>query len=146
MADVNGGQQRTDAEGGEVRPMTRQERRALRQRRFMAAIQARLAARPAHPGRRVYGQSSATSITGRDARLAARLAHLDYKVSGETGAMRVPSRMRTWHLGGRLNGHAPPPGQGWERSGATYVVEADGLGRLPQPVIHYRWRRLMVDR
>ncbi len=98
--------------------LTRRERRAVRQRGF---------------------------VTAREARLAARLAHLDYKVSGETGAMRVPSRMRTWHLGGRPNAHRPPPGQGWDRSGPTYVVEADGLGRLPQPIIHNRWRRLTAE-
>ena len=109
----------------------------------MGAIQTRLAA---HPGRRVDGQSTATGITDRDARLAARLAHLDYKVSGETGAMRVPTKGRTWYLGGRLNAHAPPPGQGWDRSGPSYVVETSGLGRLPRPVIHHRWRRLMADR
>ena len=97
--------------------MTRDEWRAIRQLRF---------------------------VTTREARLAARLARLDYKVSGETGAMRVPSKMRTWHLGGRINGHAPPPGRDWDRSGATYVVEAGELGRLPKPVIHHQWRRLMA--
>ncbi len=86
------------------------------------------------------------SVTTRQARQAARLARLDYKVSGEPGAMRVPAKGRTWHKGNRRNGHAPPPGQGWDRSGLTYVVEAEGLGRLPQPVIHHRWRRLMADR
>ncbi len=86
------------------------------------------------------------SVTTRQAREAARLARLDYKVSGETGAMRVPTKGRTWHKGNRRNGHAPPPGQGWDRSGPTYVVEADGLGRLPQPVIHHRWRRQTATR
>ena len=74
--------------------MTRDERRAIRRLRF---------------------------VTAREARMAARLARLDYKVSGETGAMRVPTKSRTWHQGGRLNGHVPPPGLGWERYGATYV-------------------------
>ena len=86
------------------------------------------------------------SVTTRQARQAARLARLDYKVSGETGAMRVPAKGRTWHKGNRRNGHAPPPGQGWDRSGPTYVVEADGLGRLPQPVVHHRWRRQTANR
>ena len=81
-------------------------------------------------------------VTAREARLAARLARLDYKVSGETGAMRVPTRARTWHQGGRLSAHRPPPGLGWDRSGATYVVEAGELGRLPKPIIHHQWRRL----
>ena len=69
---------------------TRRERRAKRRRGFLSA---------------------------RDGRIAARLARVDYKLPGETGALRVPSRVRTWHLGGRANGHAPPPGRGWERSG-----------------------------
>jgi hypothetical protein len=103
----------------EVTTMTRQERRAKRLRRF---------------------------VTTREARLAAHLARLDYKVSGETGVMRVPSRVRTWHLGNRLNGHVPPPGQKWDRSGPAYVVETAELGRLSEPVIHSRWRRLMKER
>ena len=74
---------------------TRQERRAKRQRSLLSA---------------------------RDGRIAARLARVDYKVPGETGALRVPSRVRTWHLGGRLNGHAPPPGRTWDRAGPTRVV------------------------
>ena len=99
--------------------MTRQERRAIRQRRF---------------------------VTAREARLAARLARLDYKVSGETGAMRVPTRARTWYLGNRFNAHPPPPGRGWDRSGPAYVVESGELGSFAKPIIHHRWRRLMADR
>ena len=81
------------------------------------------------------------SVTAKEARLAARLARLDYKVSGETGAMRVPTKGRVWHKNNRPNGHAPPPGRVWDRSGPTYVVEAEGLGKLPEPVIHHQWRR-----
>jgi hypothetical protein len=84
-------------------------------------------------------------ITAKEARLAARLARLDYKVSGETGAMRVPTKARTWHLGNRLNGHAPPPGQGWSRSGPAYMVGSDELGRFAKPIIHHRWRRLTAQ-
>lgn len=80
-------------------------------------------------------------VTAKEARLAARLARLDYKVSGESGALKVPSRMRTWHLGGRANGHAPPPGESWDRSGPTYLIEIGGT-RLEKPVIHHRWREL----
>ena len=76
--------------------------------------------------------------------MPARLARLDYKTSGEIGAMRVPTKARTWHQGGRANGHAPPPGQGWERSGATYVTGYDGA-KLPRPIIHHRWRRLTAE-
>ena len=94
--------------------MTRQERRAQRLRRF---------------------------VTDREARLAARLARLDYRTTGESGALKVPSRQRTWHLGGRLNGHRPPPGQPWDRSGPAYVTETKGQGRLPEPVPHHTWRR-----
>ena len=78
--------------------MTRRERRAERQLRF---------------------------VTTREARLAARLARLDYKVSGETGALRVPSKARTWYQGNRKSAHRPPPGQGWSRSGQVYVVGVD---------------------
>ena len=85
-------------------------------------------------------------VTAREARQAAWLARLDYKVSGETGAMKVPVKGRTWHKGNRANGHAPPPGRSWDRSGPTYVVEAGDTGRLPEPVIHHRWRRLTAEK
>ena len=98
--------------------LTRQERRTVRRRRF---------------------------VTAREAREAVRLARLDYKVSGETGAMKVPTKGRTWHKGNRANGHKPPPGRPWDRSGPTYVIEAGDSGRLPEPVIHHRWRRLKAD-
>ena len=78
------------------------------------------------------------------ARSAARLAHLDYKVSGETGALKVPSKVRTWNLRGRANGHRPPPGQGWDRSDPTYVVGIQEV-ELARPIIHHRWRRLMAE-
>ena len=84
------------------------------------------------------------SVTAREARLAARLAGLDYKTSGETGALKVPSKARTWHLGGRVNGHAPPPGRMWDRSGATYVTGYAGA-KLRRPIIHHRWRRLTAE-
>ena len=95
--------------------LTRRERRTIRQRRF---------------------------VTAREAALAARLARLDYKVSGETGALRPPTKGRTWHKGGRLNAHAPPTGQAWERSSATYVAGIDEV-TFTKPIIHHRWRRLM---
>ncbi len=98
--------------------LTRRQKRMARQRRF---------------------------VTAREARYAAWLAHLDYKVSGETGAMKVPAKGRTWHRGNRANGHTPPAGRGWDRSGPTYVVEAQGIGRLPEPVVHHRWRRLTAE-
>ncbi len=97
---------------------TRQERRAERQRGF---------------------------VTAKEARLAARLAHLDYRVTGETGALRPPTKGRTWYRGNRKNAHAPPLGRGWDRSGPTYVVESGELGRLPKPIIHHQWRKLMAD-
>ena len=75
-------------------------------------------------------------VTTREARLAARLARLDYKVSGETGAMKVPTRVRTWYQGNRINAHVPPPGQRWDRSGTTYVVGVHEV-RFAQPVIHH---------
>ena len=97
--------------------MTRRERRARRQRWL---------------------------VTTREARLAARLARLDYKVSGETGAMRVPTKARTWHQGNRKNGHEPPPGETWDRSGPTYVTGIHEV-RFTRPIIHHQWRRLTAQ-
>ena len=96
--------------------MTRRERRAIRQRRF---------------------------VTAREARLAARLAGLDYKITGESSALRPPTKGRTWHLGNRKNGHAPPPGRAWDRSGPTYVVGIHEV-RFAKPIIHHHWRRLVA--
>ena len=95
--------------------MTRRERRAMRMRRF---------------------------VTTREARLAARLARLDYKVTAN-GALKPPTKERTWHRGNRKNAHRPPDGRGWERSGPTYVIEVHEV-RLPEPIIHHLWRRLMA--
>ena len=72
-------------------------------------------------------------VTAKDARLAARLARLDYKVCSESGALKVPSKMRNWHLSNSL-----------ERTGATYVVGIYNIG-FPEPVIHHRWRRLVAE-
>ena len=97
--------------------LTRHERRARRQTRF---------------------------VTAREAQLAARLARLDYKTSGESGALKPPTKGKTWHKGGRLNGHRPPPGQDWDRSGPAYVVEASGK-RFARPIIHHQWRRTTAN-
>lgn len=80
-------------------------------------------------------------VTTREARLAARLARLDYKVSGETGAMRVPTKTRTWYRGNRKTAHAPPPGQGWDRSGRARLVEAGRPARPPKALIDHPPRR-----
>ena len=89
--------------------LTRRERRAERQRRYAAA-------RKLPPEEQLDSRVSVGSGTRRetayDAPLPGWLRPLDYKVSGETGALKVPSKVRTWHLGGRANGHAPPPGRG----------------------------------
>ena len=47
----------------------------------------------------------------------------------------------TWYQGNRKSAHAPPPGQGWDRSSETYLAEVDGRGRLKRPIILHRWRR-----
>ena len=104
---------------GTITVQSRRDRRARRQRNF---------------------------LTAKEAHLAAKLAGLDYKVSGESGALKPPTKGRTWHMGNRKNGHAPPPGKGWDRSGPAYVVESADLGRLPRPVIHHRWQRMMAER
>ena len=98
--------------------MTRLQRRSLRLQRF---------------------------VTVKQARLAARLARVDYKVSNESGALKVPSKVRTWHLNGRINGHAPPPGLAWDRAGRAYLVEAPSLVELPKPIINHRWRRIVAE-
>lgn len=98
--------------------MTRWERRAVRQRRFVA---------------------------NKEAHLAARLARLDYKVTNESGALRAPTHSLTWHLGTRLNGSSPPPGQGWGRSGAAHVVGAHEV-MFTQPISHREWRRLIATK
>ena len=84
-------------------------------------------------------------VTAKQARLAARLARVDYRVSNESGALKVPSKVRTWHLNNRLNGHAPPPGQAWDRAGPAYVVEALSLVGIPKPITNHRWRRMVAD-
>ena len=94
----------------ETMVMTRRERRTERQLRF---------------------------VTTREARLAARLARLDYKVSGETGALKVPTKARTWYQGNRRSAHRPPPGEGWSRSGLTYVVGIDEV-RFAEPIIQHQ--------
>ncbi len=85
-------------------------------------------------------------MTNRQARLAARLARLDYKTSGETGALKLRSKAVIRASDSRKNAYAPPPGREWSRSGPTYVTETGELGRLPKPVIHYRWRALNKDK
>ena len=65
-------------------------------------------------------------LSAKDGRTAARLARLDYKIASESGALTPPSKQRVWHLNGRLNGHAPPAGRGWDRAGPARVVVRGG--------------------
>ncbi len=125
-----------------MKPMTRRERRAGRQRRYEAAREVRLTARLDY---RFFTESNARRETDYEALLPGWLRPLDYKVSSESGALKVHSRVRTWHLGGRANGHAPKPGQRWDRTGPTYVTGYRGT-RLPKPVIDHQWRRMMADK
>ena len=84
----------------EVKPTTRRQRRAERQRRL---------------------------VTSKEASLAARLAHLDYRVSGESGALTVHTHSLSWHRANSPNITVPPEGQGWDRSGpARWVREPEG--------------------
>lgn len=125
--------------------MTRRERRAGRQRGFVMAKEACLAARSAHLECQAAGEGGGLREVHYEACLPGWLRPLDYKVSGETGALKVPSKVRTWHLGDRVNGHAPPPGQGWDRSGPTYVTGICEV-RFAKPIIHHRWRRLRAQK
>jgi hypothetical protein len=121
-----------------VRPMTRRERRAERHRQYLM----NRATRPASPGYQASGETGARRETDYEGPLPGWLRPLDYKVSSESGALRVHSRVRTWHMGNRKNGHAPPLGQGWDRSGPAYLVGAGGI-KLAEPANHHQWRRLI---
>ena len=81
-------------------------------------------------------------VAARGASEAARLARVDYKAT-ENGALKPPTKGRTSYKGNRKNAHTPPDGRGWDRSGPTYVVGIDEA-KLPEPIIHHRWRRLMA--
>jgi hypothetical protein len=141
LSNVNGSQHAESAGGAEMKPMTRRARRAERQRKYVAAKKTQPGERL---GYRVYDDSGARRDMAYEGPLPGWLRPLDYKTSGETGAMRVPSKARTWYQGNRRNAHTPPPGQRWDRSGLTYLIEAGGT-RLERPIIHHRWRRLRAE-
>ena len=105
-----------------MKPMTRRERRAERQRRYEAAKEVRSAERLDN---RLSGESNGLGRVDYEAHLPGWLRPLGYKVSSESGALKVHSLIKTWHLGGRANGHMPPPGRSWDRSGPAYKVEAE---------------------
>lgn len=106
-----------------MKPRTRRERRAERQRQYRMNWTARWAS----PDHEASGQHGARGQTDCEAPLPGWLRPLDYKVSGETGALKVPSKVRTWRLNNRANGHRPPPGRGWDRSGPAYAVAGSGV-------------------
>lgn len=140
VTNVKGSQQRENAGGEEMKPMTRRERRAERQRQHLM----NRATRQASPDYQTSGERGAPGEVNCEGPLPGWLRPLDYKVSSESGALRVRSKVRTWHLGGRANGHAPPPGRGWDKSGPTYLVEIGGT-RLGKPINHHRRRRLAAE-
>ena len=105
-----------------MKPMTRRERRAERQRRYEATKEARLAERLDY---RLSSESKARERMDYEGILPGWLRPLGYKLSSESGALKVHSRIKTWHLGGRANAHMPPPGRGWDRSGPAHKVEAE---------------------
>ena len=63
-------------------------------------------------------------VVRQEAPSAARQARVDYRTPGETGALVVPAPMNVWHLGNRLNGHQPKPGQAWDRAGLTVTLRS----------------------
>ena len=78
-----------------MKPMTRRERRAERQRRYEAAKEPRL------PGRlecRLSGESNTPRRMDYDGILPGWLRPLGYKLSSESGALKIHSRIKTWHL------------------------------------------------
>ncbi len=87
---------------------------------------------PAHAGgpritrRQRRARRAQGHLSAKDGRIAAKLARLDYKTASESGALTPPSKTRVWHLKGRLNGHAPPAGRGWDRAGPARVVVRGG--------------------
>ena len=115
-----------------MRPVTRRERRAERQRRYAAAREVRLT-----PGLeyRVSGWDGASRAIDYEAPLSGWLRSLDYSVSGETGALVAHTHSLSWHRAKSPNIAAPPLGRGWDGSGPVRVVGVDAAN-APKQGIH----------
>ena len=113
-----------------MRPVTRRERRAERQRRYATTREVRLAAGLEH---RVSGRGGASRAIDYEAPPTEWLRSLDYRVSGESGALVVHTHSLSWHRAKSLNITVPPPGRG--RDGPS-PVRAGGKpeGKMAQPV------------
>ncbi len=110
-----------------MRPVTRRERRADRQRRYATTKEVRLAARLEH---RVSGREGKTRAIGYEAPLPGWLGPLDYRVSGESGALIVHTHSLSWHRAKNPNITTPPPGRGWDGSGPVRMVVVDETNSL----------------
>ena len=111
-----------------MRPVTRRERRAERQRRNTVAREVSLAA---GLERQVSNRDGADKATDYEAHLAGWLGPLDYRVSGESGALTVHTHSMSWHRAKSPNITIPLSGQGWDRSGPVRVV---GSTKLTLPI------------
>ncbi len=113
-----------------MRPVTRRERRAERQRRYAVAKEIRLAAGLEH---QVSGKGGETRAIDYEAPRPGWLRPLDYRVSGETGALVVHTHSLSWHRPKSSNITAPPPGREWD--GSSRVRKVGKLeGKMAQPV------------
>ncbi len=102
-----------------MRPGTRRERRAERQQRYATTKEVCLVAELEH---QVYGREGKNRAIGYEAPLPGWLGPLDYRVSGESGALTVHTHSMSWHRAKSPNITIPPPGRGWDGSGAVQMV------------------------
>ena len=105
-----------------MRPVSRRERRAERQRRHTVAREVRLVAGLEH---QFSGREGKTRALGYEAPLPGWLRPLDYRVSGESGALTVHTHSLSWHRAKSPNITIPPPGRGWDGSGPVRMRVAD---------------------
>ncbi len=105
-----------------MRPVTRRERRAERQRRYAAARDVRLAGRLENP---VSGREDKARAIGYEAPLPGWLRPMDFRVSGESGALIVHTHCLNWHRAESPIITTPPPGRGWDGSGPVRMVVVD---------------------
>ena len=122
-----------------MRPVTRRERRAERQRRYATTREVRLAAGLEH---RVSGREGKTRAIGYEAPLPEWLQPLDYRGSGESGALVVHTHSLSWHRAKSPNITVPPAGKEWGRSALARVVRVDKASATEQDIDHRRGKQI----
>ena len=105
-----------------MRPVTRRERRAERQRRYAVAREVR---RSVELEDQVSDRENEIRAQDDKIQLPEWLRPLDFRVSGESGALIVHTHSLSWHRTRSPNITIPPPGRGWDKSSPTRVVEID---------------------